>query len=238
MAVGLDDAKQTLGQRLADVVEDGMVLGIGTGSTAARAIDAIATRVRDEGLRVRGVPTSLSAERLCRMGGIELTTLDDVELIDLAFDGADEVAPDLSLIKGRGGAHAREKVVAAAARRFVVLADHTKRVQVLGSRMPLPVEIIPMALGPVSRMLAGLGAEPVLRTGSAKDGPTVTDQGLWIVDARFDGIPSPGDVDRTLLSTPGVLDHGLFLGLVSEVWFGEEDGTITVVEAPSEGDGP
>ena len=226
--MGLDDARRTLGKKLAETVTDGMTLGIGTGSTAAFAIESIGRRIREEGIRLIGVPTSLSAERLCREHGIQIGTLDEIVSLDLAFDGADEVDPHLNLIKGRGAAHSREKVVAVAAERFVVLADYTKRVDILGTRMPVPVEILPMALGPVSRTLERLGARPALRTGPGKDGPTVTDQGLWIVDAKFTAIEDPRVVDETLLNTPGVLDHGLFLGLASEVWFGEEDGEVTV----------
>lgn len=226
--MGTDAVRKVLGDRLADSVADGMTLGVGTGSTAACAIEAIGRRVRKEGIKVVGVPTSFSAELLCRMHGIRIGTLGEIASLDLAFDGADEVDPQFDLIKGRGGAHSREKVVASAAERFVVLVDYTKRVDVLGSRMPVPVEIIPMALGPVKRTLASLGADPVLRMGKSKDGPTVTDQGLWIVDASFEGIPDPANVNEVLLTTPGVLDHGIFLDLATEVWFGEEDGGVTV----------
>lgn len=227
MAATQDDAKALLGRELASIVSDGMTLGVGTGSTAALAISAIGDRVRAEHLSLAGVPTSLASERLCRANGIGLVTLDDIQQLDLAFDGADEVDPAMRLIKGRGAAHAREKVVAAAARRVIILADHTKRVDRLGTRMPLPVEILPMALGPVSRRLQTLGARPVLRSGDGKDGPTVTDQGLWIVDAHFDAIDDPSAVNDALLNTPGVLDHGLFIGLASEVWFGEADGSVS-----------
>ena len=231
MGTSQDDAKARLGRELAAVVSDGMVLGVGTGSTAALAISAIGQRVRDEGLALSGVPTSLASERLCRANGVDVITLDEVEQLDLAFDGADEVDPALRLIKGRGAAHAREKVVAAAAGRVVILADHTKRVEQLGTRMPLPVEILPMALGPVSRRLSSLGARPVLRSSDGKDGPTVTDQGLWIIDAHFDQIEDPAAINEALLNTPGVLDHGLFIGLASEVWFGEADGSVSRVVA-------
>jgi ribose 5-phosphate isomerase A len=229
MSSPLDEAKNVLGSELAAAVRDGMVLGVGTGSTAACAIRAIGVRVRDEGLRLSGVPTSLAAELLCRENGIALTTLDDIESLDLAFDGADEVDPKLRLIKGRGAAQSREKVVASCARRFIVLADYSKRVDILGSRMPLPVEIMPIALGPVRRVLERMGARVELRSGGGKDGPTVTDQGLWILDAHFDGISDPEGVNAALLNTPGVLDHGLFLDLVSDVWFGESDGHVSRV---------
>ena len=229
MASPLDEAKFLLGRELAAEVSDGMILGVGTGSTAACAITSIGDRVRSEQLRLRGVPTSLAAERLCRQNGIELVTLDDIERLDLAFDGADEVDPKLRLIKGRGAAHSREKVVASCAHRFVVLADYSKRVDRIGTRMPLPVEILPLALGPVSRVLQSLGARTEVRTGPGKDGPTVTDQGLWILDAHFSVIADPEAVNRRLLDTPGVLDHGLFLDLATEVWFGEADGSVSRV---------
>lgn len=231
MGTSQDEAKARLGRELAATISDGMVLGVGTGSTAALAISAIGDRVRREGLSLSGVPTSLASERLCRANGIDVVTLDDIEQLDLAFDGADEVDPALNLIKGRGAAHAREKVVAASAGRVIILADHTKRVDQLGTRMPLPVEILPMALGPVSRRLVSLGARPVLRTGAGKDGPTVTDQSLWIVDAHFDQIDNPEAINGALLNTPGVLDHGLFIGLASEVWFGEADGSVSRVQS-------
>jgi ribose 5-phosphate isomerase A len=238
-----DAAKQAAGRRAAGLVESGMRLGLGTGSTTAYALEAIGRRVREEGLDVRGVPTSFSAERLARTAGIPLATFDDLAndpaneqaneqapMLDLALDGADEVSPDLDLVKGRGAAHAREKVVAAQAERFVVLADPTKRVDRLGATKAVPVEVLPMAVAPVSRRLEELGAAPTLRTGEAKDGPVVTDQGLWILDARFDaGIDDPHAVDAALNACPGVLDHGLFLDLATRVLVGHPDGGVDVL---------
>ncbi len=220
-------AKRAVGLRVAAMVEDGMRLGLGTGSTAACAIEALGRRIREEGLRVVGVPTSFFAERLARENGIPLRTFDDVDRLDLAFDGADEVSPALDLIKGRGAAHTREKVVAAQADRFVVLVDASKCVDRLGTRMPVPVEVLPMATAPVARALARLGARPELRLGQRKDGPVVTDQGFWILDARFDdGIAEPAALDRALLALPGVLDHGLFVGMATEVLIGEAGGRV------------
>jgi ribose 5-phosphate isomerase A len=221
------EAKQAAGQAAAQLAENGMRLGLGTGSTTAFALAALGARIRAEGLRVAGVPTSFAAERLARAHGIPLTTLDDGPL-DLALDGADEVDGALNLIKGRGGAHAREKVVAAAAARFVVVADPSKQVARLGEAKPVPVEVLPMAVGPVRRLLDRSGAAAVtLRMAEAKDGPVVTDQGLWMLDARFDGaIPDPAALDRVLCDAPGVLDHGLFLGLASDVLIGHDDGSV------------
>lgn len=226
-----DDAKKAAADRVVGWIDDGMRVGLGTGSTAAFAVEALGLRIHDEGLRVVGVPTSFAAERLARRCRIPLTTLDEVDRLDLAFDGADEVDGALRLVKGRGAAHTREKVVAAQAERFVVLVDPSKQVDRLGTRMPLPVEVLPMALGPVERALRGLGARPELRMGVRKDGPVVTDQGFWVIDAHFDdGIDDPEALDYALLRLPGVLDHGLFLGLATDVLVGRNEGDVTHLE--------
>ncbi len=223
----VERAKKAAGEKVAAMVEPGMRLGLGTGSTAAWAIRALGRRVREEGLRVVGVPTSYAAEQLARAEGIPLVTPADVEELDLAFDGADEVSPELHLIKGRGAAHTREKVVASMARRFVVLVDASKLVDRLGTRHPVPIEVLPMAAEPVRRQLRRMGAEPVLRMGKGKDGPVVTDQGFWVIDARFPGgIDDPNALSITLSTMPGVLDHGLFLGLATDVLVGQADGHV------------
>lgn len=222
-----DAAKQAAGRQAATLVQDGMRLGLGTGSTTAYALEALARRVRDEGLDVTGVPTSFAAEQRARALDLPLTSLDATPTLDLALDGADEVDDAFRLIKGRGAAHTREKVVAAQADRFVVLVDPTKRVDRLGTQRVLPVEVLPMATTPVKRTLNRLGAEPELRTGDGKDGPVVTDQGFWVLDARFpNGIADPGALNRTLNDHPGVLDHGLFLDLATDVLIGTPDGSV------------
>lgn len=219
-------AKQAAADRVAEMIESGMTVGLGTGSTASLAIRALGERVRGGEFELSAVATSFASERLAAEEGIRLTSLDRTPELDLAFDGADEVDPDLSLIKGRGAAHTREKIVAAAAARFVVLVDESKLVDRLGERMPLPVEVVPMAVEPVMRVLRRLGGEPELRMGVKKDGPVVSDQGMWIVDAMFDVLSDPDHVDRTLLSTPGVVDHGLFLGMATDVLVGLPDGSV------------
>lgn len=220
-------AKRVVGDTVAAMIEPGMVLGLGTGSTAALAIEALGLRIAKTGLSVRGVPTSFASERLARKAGIEVVTLDECPEVDLAFDGADEFDPELNLIKGRGAAHTREKIVASCARQFVVLVDESKRVDQLGTKMPLPLEVVPMATAPVMRVLRRLGAEPTLRLGVRKDGPVVSDQGLWIIDAQFDhGIGDLDAANRTLLHTPGILDHGLFVGMATTVLVGRADGTV------------
>lgn len=230
-----DEAKRATGAAAAALVEDGMRLGLGTGSTTAFAIEAVGRRVREEGLDVAGVPTSFAAERLARLHGIPLLTIDDLGLdalptaqspLDLAFDGADEVDPAGALIKGRGGAHVREKVVASLAARFAVLVDESKLVGRLGTTAPVPVEVLPMAEAAVARALRGLGAEPALRMGARKDGPVVTDQGFWILDARFDGIADAGRLGAAIDAIPGVLGHGIFVGLTTDVLVGARGGAV------------
>ena len=224
-----DQLKEAVGLAAAAFVEDGMLLGLGTGSTTAYAIQEIGRRVRDEGLRVRGVPTSFAAERLARAHGVPLATLDDVSgpafRLDLALDGADEVDGHLDLIKGRGGAMTRERIVAAEAARFVVLADASKRVARLGETVAVPVEIVPLAAPAVLRRLEALGAACRVREGSGKDGPVVTDQGLWIVDARFEGgLDDAAATAHVIKALPGVLDHGLFIGLATDVLVASDTG--------------
>lgn len=224
-----DSAKRAAGNQAASLVEDGMRVGLGTGSTTAYALQELGRRVREEGLTVVGTPTSSSAERLARECGLQIVTLDEVDRLDIAIDGADEVDAELNLIKGRGAAHTREKVVASMSDRFVVLADDSKLVDRLGTRAPVPVEVLPMAVHPVELTLARLGGEPVLRIGQRKDGPVVTDQGFWILDVTFDGIDEPGETARAIKQIPGVLDHGIFVGLATDVVVGQNDGSVRMV---------
>ncbi|MEM1097028.1 MAG: ribose-5-phosphate isomerase RpiA [Bacteroidota bacterium] len=219
-------AKQATGHTVAAWVEDGMMVGIGTGSTAAFAIEALGARIREEALAITGVATSFASERLAREAGLPLTTLDTIHQLDLAFDGADEVDPAFNLIKGRGAAHTRERVVAALAERFVVLVDASKQVPQIGSGKPVPVEVVPMATGPVRLALERLGAQTALRMGERKDGPVVTDQGLWIIDAHFGPITDPASLAMRIKAMPGVLDHGLFIGMPHDVLVGHPDGTV------------
>ncbi len=220
------DAKSAVGKLIASRVKNGMVLGLGTGSTAARAIHYLGERVSRENLQCVGVATSFAAEQLAQESGIPTTSLNHVARLDLAFDGADEVSDRLDLIKGRGGAHTREKVVAHAADEFVVLVDRSKMVNKLGEKMPVPIEVLPMASSSVTRAVRQMGGEAFLRMATAKDGPLVTDQGFWILDSYFGIIDNPGDLSAHLSMIPGVLDHGLFVGLASEVLVGNPDGNV------------
>lgn len=216
---GSEGAKRAAGERAAELVEDGAVVGLGTGSTAAHAIRALGERV-GEGLDLRGIPTSYGSADLAREAGIELVTLDDA-LPDVAIDGADQVA-GFDLIKGGGAAHTREKLVDSAAKRFVVVADPSKEVEALDH--PVPLEVLPSGRGPVSRAVAGLGGEATLRGAERKDGPVVTDNGNLVLDCDFGRIESPAELGDELSAIPGVLEHGLFVGLADDVLVGTDEG--------------
>lgn len=221
-----DALKRQAGEAAAAYVTDGMVVGLGTGSTVRFTIDALGRRVA-AGLRMRGIPTSKASEEQARALGIPLATLDDVALVDLTIDGADEFDPQLRLIKGGGGALTREKVVAKASRRMLVVADASKRVEHLGTTFALPVEVIDLAKGPLLRRLAAYGADARVRTGA--DGrPYRTDNGHLVVDAKFTRIEQPQELEQTLEAMPGVLACGLFLGLCDTVLLGTPQGVQVV----------
>ena len=221
-AGGSEAAKRRAGERAAEAVEDGAVVGLGSGSTAAYAIRAIGRAV-DAGLDVRGVPTSFQSRALAREMGIPLVGLDEVDGVDLAIDGADQVAADsLALVKGGGAAHTREKVVDAASDRFLVVADGTK----LADRIdrPVPVAALPDAWSPVAGAIRDLGGEPTLREGSGKDGPVVTDEGNLVLDCDFGPVAEPAALAESLSPVPGLVEHGLFVGMADAVYVGTEDG--------------
>ena len=217
--------KRQAALRAVDFVQDGMRLGLGTGSTVVYAIDEIGARLRAGTLRdVVGVPTSEWTVNRARMAGIPLISLADCPVLDLAIDGADEVDPQLDLIKGLGGALLREKIVESAAQRFVVVVDESKLVARLGSRGPLPVEVTQFAWEAHVAWLAGLGCQAELRR-QADGAPYVTDNGNYIVHCRFaGGIPDTVRLARTLNERPGILEHGLFLGMATEVIVAGQDG--------------
>ena len=217
---GSDEAKCRAAERAAEFVTDGTVVGLGTGSTTAYAIRAIGRAVAD-GLDVMGVATSAQSAALARDVGIPLTTLADVDGVDLAIDGADQVA-GCDLIKGGGGAHTREKLVAAAADRFLVVVDDSK----LANRLdrPVPVAVLPGAETVVADHVRDLGGDPTLREAVRKDGPVVTDDGNLVLDCDFGSIDDPGELAGLLSAIPGVVEHGLFVGLADAVYVGRENG--------------
>ena len=223
-------SKQRVGIEAARMVEDGMVVGLGTGSTATFAIEELGRRVREEGLSIVGVPTSFSSSMLARQHGLIVRTLDDVDHIDIAIDGADEVDPGKNLIKGGGAAHTREKVIDYLAELFVVVVDESKLVQRLGETFPIPVEVIPMAISPVLRGLEWLGGKPVVRLAEKKDGPVISDQGNFIVDVHFDQIEDPAALETALNNVPGVVENGIFTGAADIVLVGLPTGEIRRID--------
>jgi ribose 5-phosphate isomerase A len=212
-----DELKRAAAIRALDYVEPGMRLGLGTGSTARHFVELLGERVRG-GLRIVGVPTSEATRADAEKFGIPLTTLDETPELDLTVDGADEVGPGLAVIKGGGGALLREKIVASASRRMIVIADYSKAVPMLG-RFPLPVEVVPFGLAATCRSIetaireAGCTGPMVLRRDKAGH-PFVTDGGHFIVDAALGEIRDPARLAAHLVAVPGVVEHGLFIGLV------------------------
>ncbi len=211
-------------ERGAGLVESGMVLGLGSGSTATLAVQAIGRRLREGSLRnVTGVPSSSAIAQVARESGVPLTTLDERPVLDLDLDGADEVDPNLNLIKGLGGALLWEKVVATASRRVVIFVDESKLVDRLGTKAPLPVEVIPFGWRTHIAFVESLGGKPELRMNP--DGkPFVTDEGNYILHCRFEGIANPIDLDARLLTRAGVVGTGLFLGITHQVIIGRAGG--------------
>jgi ribose 5-phosphate isomerase A len=230
----MDELKRQAAAQALEHVRDGMKLGLGTGSTAKHFVELLGERVKG-GLKVVGVPTSEATRADAERCGVALTTLDVIDRLDLTVDGADEVDPALNLIKGGGGALLREKIVAAASDRMIVIADDSKWVPTLG-RFPLPVEVIPFGLAATRRAIVqaftqcGLSGEMAIRSG--KDGHAfVTDGGHWIIDARLGSITDAPRLAALLGAIPGVVEHGLFIGLASTALLAGSQG-IRVFERP------
>lgn len=218
----VNERKRAAAQAAIDWIEDGMVLGLGTGSTAALAVELLAERVR-AGLKVSGIPTSERTAQQARQLGVPLVGFAEHSSIDIAFDGADEVeAGTLHLIKGLGGALLREKLVASAAKRFIVMVDDSKIVEQLGSKAPVPVEIVPFGWELTIERLRALGCAATLRSGD--QAPFVSDGGHYIADCRFGPIEDPSALERRILDIVGVVDTGLFLGMTREVLVAGAEG--------------
>ncbi len=220
----LEQFKRVAAELALDDVRSGMRLGLGTGSTARYVVLGLAARLRDGRLHdVVGVPTSEATAALARAEGVPLATLDACPVLNLTIDGADEIDPELHVIKGLGGALLREKIVAAASHALTIVADTTKIVQQLGTRAPLPVEVVPFAVAPVRARLANLGCETSIR--HSGDAPFFTDERNLIVDCRWPGISDPFALDRALHSIPGVVEHGMFLGMAGRALIAGPTGT-------------
>jgi ribose 5-phosphate isomerase A len=210
----MDNEKQAAARASLSFIKEGDVVGLGTGSTAAYFIQYLGERVK-AGMKVRGVPTSVAAQQLAEKCGIPLVSLDQVQQIDVDVDGADEFDPQLCLIKGGGGALLREKIVASASKKFIVIADSSKQVAVLGT-FPLPVEVIPFAESVVARKISSLGAKVVLRETEA-GAVFTTDERHHILDCHFEKIADPRALAPTLSAIPGVVEHGLFIDMATVV---------------------
>ena len=217
-------------ERALELVEPGQVVGLGTGRAATEFIYALGDRVR-QGLEIRGVPTSRTTADLARMVGIPLTTLEEVDGIDIVFDGADEIDPQLNLIKGLHGALIREKIVAAAGKRFIVLAGPGKESPRLGTRGVLPVEVVPFALGFCERSLKRLfNARPVLRLVS--EAPFLSDNGNYVLDCKISPLDDPADIENRLRAIPGIVGTGLFIGMAELALIQDGESVRVLKPAP------
>jgi ribose 5-phosphate isomerase A len=224
-----EEAKRRVALEAVKHVEDGFIVGLGSGSTAAYVIQEIGRRMLQEGLEVLGVPSSSQAVMVALRSGVPLTSLDENPVLDLDIDGADQIDQKLSLIKGGGGALTREKIVASAAKQFIVVADETKLVEKLGTDCWVPVEVLPFALAPATADIKELGGKPFLRESKGKVGAVVTDNGNYIVDVDFGAITDAGELNRQLKLIPGVIETGLFVEMADLVYLGKKDG-ISIVK--------
>ncbi|OPY33213.1 MAG: Ribose-5-phosphate isomerase A [Methanomassiliicoccales archaeon PtaU1.Bin124] len=221
----MSEKKRLAAERAVEFVQDGMVLGLGTGSTTYFAVEAIGRLVK-QGWDLKGVPTSSATEEQARKLGIPLLRLDEVETIDLTIDGADEVDRGLDLIKGMGAALLREKMVAYISKQEVIIVDDSKIVKMLGTKSPLPIEVVQFGHERTRRHLEALGCRPELRGGGS---PTITDNGNLIYNCRFESIPDPKGLETRLKRIPGVVETGLFLGMATKVVVAGENG-IKIME--------
>ena len=219
-----DQEKQAAACAAADLVQPGSIVGLGSGSTATWAIRSLGERVRS-GLKMVGIPTSQRTKQLAEQLGIPLATLDQHPQIDIDIDGADEIDPQLNLIKGGGGALLREKIIASASRRFIVVGDSSKQVAHLG-KFPLPVEVVPFARSLIAKRITALGARVSLRGG---DKPFVTDEGHHILDCTFGEILDPAALANELDAIPGVVEHGLFIGMAEMALIGKDGGVVKLL---------
>jgi ribose 5-phosphate isomerase A len=231
MSEDVDRLKLAAAESAAEQVRSGMIVGLGSGSTAALAVDAIGKRVA-RGLQISGIPTSETTARQARALGIALRSLDEISQVDMTIDGADEVEDKtLNLIKGHGGALLREKIVASASRQLVIVVDEDKLVERLGSHFAVPVEIVPFGWEAAARRLADLGGRPVLRRNSNGE-PFRSDGGHYILDCEFGPIASPDSLARELDHVVGLVEHGLFIGMATEVRIASPAG-VRVLTRPA-----
>nr|WP_312058945.1 ribose 5-phosphate isomerase A [Fervidobacterium pennivorans] len=221
----VEKAKRNAAIEAVKNVKDGFIVGLGSGSTAAYAIEEIGNRIKREKLHVLGVPTSHQAFMLAVKNGIPITTLEEHPTLDLTIDGADQVDEKLNLIKGMGGALAREKVVACSSKKLLIVIDESKRVKTLGeNNHPVPIEVLPFAAPLVTCKIREIGGKPTLREGIKKVGPVITDNGNVIIDAYFGLIKSPEELEHKLKAISGVVETGLFVKMADSVYVGKSSG--------------
>jgi len=221
----IETAKKNAAIEAVKHVNDGFVIGLGSGSTAAYAIEEIGSRVKREGLHVLGVPTSYQAFMLAVKNKIPITTLEEHTILDLTIDGADQIDEELNLIKGMGGALAREKIVASASKKLIIIADETKKVKILGeNNHPVPIEVLPFAASLVIHRIEKNGGRPAIREAIRKVGPVITDNGNLIIDAIFGPIRKPLELETQIKALPGVVETGLFVGMANIVYVGKTSG--------------
>ena len=221
----IEEAKRNAALEAVKHIEDGFVIGLGSGSTVAYAIEEIGNRIKREKIRVSAVPTSYQAFMLAVKHGIPITTLEEHLILDLTIDGADQIDDELNLIKGMGGALTREKIVASASKIFVVVADERKKVKFLGeNNQPVPIEVIPFATPIVMHKIKEMGGKPFLRESNKKVGPVITDNGNIIIDADFGLVHEPTELNHKLKGIPGVVETGLFVKMTDLIYLGEHVG--------------
>ena len=227
----IEEAKKNAALEAVKHVKDGFVVGLGSGSTAAYAIEEMGKRVKNEELHILGVPTSYQAFTLAVKCGIPITTLEEHPRLDITIDGADQIDKKLNLIKGMGGALAREKVVASASKKLIIIADETKKVEVLGeNNHPVPMEVLPFAVPLVMHKISEIGGKPLLREGKGKVGPIITDNGNTLIDAFFGLIHKPAELEQKLKKIPGIVETGLFIGMANTVYLGKSDSVEKLTE--------
>jgi len=226
----VEEAKKNAAKEAVKHVEDNFVVGLGSGTTAAYAIEELGRRTKKEGLQLLGIPTSYQAFMLAVKHAISVTTLEEHPTLDLTIDGADQIDKELNLIKGMGGALAREKIVAFASKKLIIIADENKKVQTLGqNNHPVPTETLPFAASLVMHKMQEMGGHPVLREGRGKVGPVMTDNGNVIIDTDFGPIERPDELEHRLKCISGVVETGLFIKMADIVYIGKRSGVEKLV---------
>lgn len=222
----IENAKKKAASEALKHIKDDFIIGLGSGSTAAYAIEGIGDKIKRDDLHILAVPTSYQAFMLAVKHEIPVTTLEEHPKLDLTIDGADQLDKKLNLIKGMGGALTREKIVASASKKLVIVADENKKVKVLGEKNhPVPLEVIPFATKPIMLKIREMNGTPVLREGKGKVGPIITDNGNVLVDASFGLIQAPSELERRLKNIPGIVETGLFIEMASIAYIGKISGT-------------